>query len=109
LMEASGDPYSEYARISSHTGIPSVLGWANHEGLWRSNDENVRKRLDDIRAFYTATSAPAAEDILRRYQVTYVIVGDLERTAYGGAPQVPAFPFLQRIPGGPAGIFRLSK
>ena len=36
VLEASGDPYSEFARISSHTGIPTVLGWANHEGLWRS-------------------------------------------------------------------------
>ncbi|MGH9399251.1 MAG: DUF2298 domain-containing protein, partial [Thermoanaerobaculia bacterium] len=35
VLEATGNPYSEFARISSHTGIPTVLGWANHEGLWR--------------------------------------------------------------------------
>ena len=45
ILEASGDPYTEYARISSHTGVPTVLGWANHELLWRSDDAQVQERL----------------------------------------------------------------
>ncbi|MGE5278067.1 MAG: DUF2298 domain-containing protein, partial [Acidobacteriota bacterium] len=44
LLEATGDPYQEFARISSHTGLPTVMGWANHEGLWRSNDPEVNVR-----------------------------------------------------------------
>lgn len=109
LMEATGDPYSEFARISSHTGIPSVLGWANHEGLWRSNDAEVMNRVSDIRRFYTTADPGAAREILRRYGVTYVMVGDLERTTYGGASHVASFPFLERVAGGTATVYRVSK
>ena len=40
ILEATGNPYSYYARFSSNTGLPTVMGWANHEGLWR--DQNRR-------------------------------------------------------------------
>jgi YYY domain-containing protein len=109
LMEAAGNPYTEFARISSHTGVPSVLGWANHEGLWRSNDKDVLDRLEQIRRFYSTPDPGIANGILRRYGVTYVVVGDLERTAYAGASHVSSFPFLARIPNGPNIVYRVSK
>jgi YYY domain-containing protein len=107
LMEASGDPYSEFARISSHTGIPNVLGWANHEGLWRSNEAEVQNRLNQIRTFYTTPDPSVAEQIVRRYGVTHVVVGDLERTAYGGAAGVERLPFLERIHPGQTVVYRV--
>jgi YYY domain-containing protein len=109
VMEAAGDPYTEFARISSHTGIPSVLGWANHEGLWRSNDPDVMNRFNEIRRFYTTADPGGAREILRRYGVTHVVVGDLERTAYGGASHVASFPFLERAAGGTTTLYRVSK
>ncbi len=109
VLEATGDPYSEFARISSHTGIPSVLGWANHEGLWRSNDAEVTNRVIEIRRFYTTSDPGGAREILRRYGVTHVVVGDLERTAYGGAFHVASFPFLQRVEDGTTTVYRVSK
>jgi YYY domain-containing protein len=108
LMEAAGDPYSEFARISSHTGIPSVLGWANHEGLWRSNDPEVLGRLEEIRRFYSTPDPGIAQEILRRYRVTHVVVGDLERTTYAGAAHVTSFPFLARVPNGPNNVYQVS-
>ena len=52
VLEATGDPYSEFARISSHTGIPTVLGWGNHEGLWRGNDREISDRAALVKVFY---------------------------------------------------------
>ena len=109
VMEAAGNPYTEFARISSHTGVPSVLGWANHEGLWRSNDKEVLDRLEQIRRFYSTPDPGIANGILRRYGVTYVVVGDLERTAYAGASHVPSFPFLERVLNAPNNVYRVSK
>ena len=98
LLEASGDPYSEFARISSHTGIPTVLGWANHEGLWRASakaeDPEVMERLGQIKLFYTTPNPTVAYQILQRYHVTHVILGDMERRTYGSNPALEGFSFL---------------
>jgi YYY domain-containing protein len=108
LMEASGDPYREFARISSHTGIPTVLGWANHEDLWRSNDPEVMQRLEQIRRFYSSPDPVTAEAVLRRYGVTHVVVGDLERTTYGAADRVGSLPFLQPVHRGTTTVYRVT-
>jgi len=107
VLEASGDPYSEFARISSHTGIPTVLGWANHESLWRAHDQEVLERLGQVRLFYTSGDPAVGQAILRRYGVTHVVLGDLERRTYPGADSVAAFPFLEGVEATP-GLFRVS-
>ena len=85
LIEATGDPYSEFARMSAHTGIPTVMGWANHEGLWRAHDPEVMQRFEQVRLFYTSPDPGTAKEILRRYGVTHVVLGDLERRTYPSA------------------------
>ncbi|HMA28320.1 MAG TPA: DUF2298 domain-containing protein, partial [Thermoanaerobaculia bacterium] len=35
LAEATGNAYTDYGRIGAASGLPIVLGWENHEGLWR--------------------------------------------------------------------------
>jgi YYY domain-containing protein len=109
LMEASGDPYSEYARIASHTGIPTVLGWANHEGLWRSNDREVEDRLAAVKTFYTTNNARLAYEILRKYGVTFVVIGNLERRTYPNADSVARFPFLSPVVEGQTEILAVAR
>jgi YYY domain-containing protein len=108
VMEASGDPYSEFARISSHTGVPAVLGWANHEGLWRSNDAEVLQRLAAVRTFYTAADPQTAAAVLQKYHVTHVVVGDMERRTYPTAGNVARFPFLEPVSPGGTTIYRVA-
>ena len=79
ILEATGDPYSYFARFSSNTGLPTVLGWANHEGLWRAHDRAVGSRRQDVTRIYDAPTLAAVEPMLDRYGVRYIIVGDLER------------------------------
>jgi uncharacterized membrane protein len=55
------------------------LGWANHEGLWRNNDRQVAERRADVARMYSAASLAEAAALLDRYQVRYIIVGELER------------------------------
>jgi uncharacterized membrane protein len=80
--------------MSSHTGVPTVLGWANHEGLWRGNDAEVNERGARVRLFYGAADPRSAWDVIQKYGVTHVIVGDLERKTYPGAERVGNLPFL---------------
>jgi YYY domain-containing protein len=82
LLEATGNPYSYYARFSANTGLPTVLGWANHEGLWRAHDRDVLARHHAVQQAYNAPSLEAIEPFLDQHGVRYVIVGDLERQDY---------------------------
>ena len=107
VLEATGNPYSEFARIASHTGIPTVLGWANHEGLWRSNDPEITQRADGIKAFYTATDPRTANYVLDKYRVVYVVVGDLERSTYPEAATAPSRGSLQPVFPGQAAVYRV--
>jgi uncharacterized membrane protein len=79
ILETTGDPYSYFARFSSNTGLPTVLGWANHEGLWRGHDQTVMARRDHVLRIYNATTLAEVQPLLDRYKVQYIIVGDLER------------------------------
>ncbi len=78
ILEASGNPYSYYARFSSNTGRPTVMGWANHEGLWRAHDREVGQRQSEVRRIYDAPSLDGVRHLLDKYDIRYVIVGELE-------------------------------
>jgi uncharacterized membrane protein len=81
VAEAVGGAYSNYARISIYTGLPTVLGWGNHEGQWR--DQALQgTRKDDIPMLYTTNDWPTTQAIIDRYNIRYVFVGNLERGTY---------------------------
>jgi uncharacterized membrane protein len=110
VMEASGDPYSDFARIATHTGIPTVLGWANHEGLWRKNDREVAERLARVRNFYTSGDPRGAWDTIQKLGVTHVVVGDLERRTYPRCDEVIAnYPFLEPLHLGPTTVYKVNR
>ncbi len=74
--------YSDYARISTYSGLPTVLGWPMHEGQWRGTYEPQGTRQDDIRRLYETSSWEEAQAILTQYGIRYVCVGTLERSTY---------------------------
>jgi len=85
LAEAVGGQYTNYARVSTATGIPTVLGWPGHEGQWRGGYEEVGSREADIQELYRTTNWDAARTVLVRYGIRYVYYGDLERMTYDTA------------------------
>ncbi len=82
IAEAVGGSYTYYTRISTHTGFPTVLGWPGHEGQWRGGYLEQGSRQDDIRQLYQSTDWFLSKEILDRYDIDYVIIGDLERRTY---------------------------
>ncbi len=84
IIEAQTDAYQWGGRISAHTGLPTVLGWT-----WHTRQQRlalpaavIGRRRRDVEQFYTASSADAAWDVARRYDVRYAIVGELEHQRY---------------------------
>jgi YYY domain-containing protein len=81
VAEAVGGAYSNYARISIYTGLPTVLGWGNHEGQWR--DQALQgTRTEDIQTLYTTNDWMTTQEIINRYNIRYIYVGNLERSTY---------------------------
>src|SRR4051794_8513761 len=84
VLEAFGDDYSAFghARISTFTGLATVMGWAGHEVQWQHDPGS---RLNDIKTLYTTPSVDAARSLLDKYGVSYVVAGPIEQTTYGDA------------------------
>ena len=82
VAEAVGGSYSEYGRIATHSGFQAVLGWGWHQWQWRGSDQAYAGREADMRALYEAPLWSQTSEILARYNVRYVVIGDLERRTY---------------------------
>lgn len=82
VTEAIGGQYSEYARVSTRTGMPAVMGWAGHESQWRGGSAEFGSREKDIPMLYTSNDWLVVSNILKLYDVRYVYFGPLEATTY---------------------------
>lgn len=81
ILEAQGDSYTDYERFSANTGLPTVLGWYVHQWLWRGQDA-PNSRTDDIRQIYESEDLLITKELLQKYNISYVIIGRLEREKY---------------------------
>ena len=97
VLEAVGGSYTEFGRISSSTGIPTVLGWPGHELQWRGSTEPFDGREDDVRLIYETLDVEAAKNLLARYDVNYVYVGPRERRTYGTEGMAKFDEFMTRV------------
>ncbi|HKV83515.1 MAG TPA: DUF2298 domain-containing protein [Ktedonobacterales bacterium] len=93
ILEAPGCEWSHYSRVSSFTGMPTLLGWpGGHEGEWRVNwvtktgqQAIFAERADAIQTIYTSQDQATVLNLLRQYHVRYVYVGAAERQVYPNA------------------------
>ncbi|MSQ22393.1 MAG: hypothetical protein EXR53_03675 [Dehalococcoidia bacterium] len=83
IVEAVGDDYSSYGRVSASTGIPTILGWVGHEHQWRGSTKPFEGRLQAVEMIYKTDDPQEAKEILHTYGVTYILVGPRERAKYG--------------------------
>jgi len=84
IVEGHVGEYRWGSRYSIYTGLPTVVGWS-----WHVRQHNsllpgavIEKRIAEVNNFYNTTDSQAAIEFLRRYQVEYIVVGDLERALY---------------------------
>jgi len=75
--------YSSFSRVSTFSGLPTIMGWPGHEEQWRPGDPDIATRVQDVVTMYATRNVTLAKALLRRYQVRYVFVGSLERTLPG--------------------------
>jgi len=85
VLEANGDSYTGFERVSASTGLPTILGWYVHEWLWRNDTEDLNVKSTDIRNIYTSESEEQVRTLLKQYDVSYIFVGSKEREKYEDA------------------------
>jgi uncharacterized membrane protein len=80
MVEGAKGDYDYPSRISSFTGVQTIIGWPGHEFMWRGAGGNTSARIDDVREVYEDPGE--APVILRQYHASYIYVGDTERELY---------------------------
>ncbi len=83
-VDRKGGAYTGYARVSTFSGQPTVLGWVGHENQWRgeSAGQVIGTRQADLEKLYCSRDWNETLSVLNRYNIRYVFVGNLERVAY---------------------------
>jgi YYY domain-containing protein len=84
IVEANQVEYHWGTRYTVYTGLPGVIGWNWHQRQQRTltPQDWIFSRVEDVNAFYDTDDLVAAGDFLEKYQVSYIIVGQLERANY---------------------------
>jgi YYY domain-containing protein len=74
---------SEYrwnSRISVQTGLPAVVGWANHmRQQYSPISPQVDQRITDLQMLYTSGDPVAMQQVIDDYNIQYIVLGVLER------------------------------
>ncbi|MEZ5569867.1 MAG: DUF2298 domain-containing protein [Halioglobus sp.] len=87
-LEAPGESYTWSGRVSALTGCATLLGWKNHQALWRGDRVNLEQREADIDTLYQTDSPTEFERLLHQYRIDWIIVGEAEIDRYGPARPV---------------------
>jgi YYY domain-containing protein len=83
ILEGNRPLYRWGSRMSIYTGLPTVIGWDWHQKQQRSGYQSqIDDRLNDVRTMYDVPNVDQTLALLHRYDVTYIIDGELEQGFY---------------------------
>jgi len=84
MVEWVGDAYTDAGRLSSASGVPAFLGWANHEVVWRgaSVQHEVDRRRRLVGRIASCQDPDEIRSLMRATGCDLLVIGSLERAAY---------------------------
>jgi YYY domain-containing protein len=99
IVEAVSPIYHWSGRFSEYTGLPDVIGWDWHQTQQRWDYGGlVAQRRSDTERFWKTTSSREAAEYLRKYKVSYVVVGTEETAMYpAGLSKLTTMPALDEV------------
>jgi YYY domain-containing protein len=90
IVEANCSEYRWCTRFTINTGLPGVVGWNFHQRQQRGIfAPQVQERVNEVGMFYNTTDIQLAVNFLKKYDVQYIVVGQLERNIYPVLPDLP--------------------
>ncbi len=83
IVQMPTTAYKPFATISAFTGRPTIIGWGNHEWLWRNGGtldyppENT-DRINATALLYTSDDEALVRKIINDFDIDYIYVGYTE-------------------------------
>lgn len=109
-LEAPGVSYQWSGRIAALSGCSTILGWEDHERLWRGASVDIAQRRADADRLYLTTDPEEYQRLVQRYRIDWVIVGETELARYGSAlPVAQALSLDPIYSAGTARVYRVSR
>ena len=84
-LESAGVSYTWSSRVSALTTCTAVLGWRDHEVVWRGPEVDLGQRQADIDTLYRTNRQTEFMQLVQRYSIDWIIVGEVETGRYGSA------------------------
>ncbi|HEY3110225.1 MAG TPA: hypothetical protein VGL23_15800, partial [Chloroflexota bacterium] len=84
VLEVAGGAAHPYGRISSYTGLPTVLGWHHAVIAYQGPLPTLEERLRDVETIYLGRDPAETARLLAKYRVRYVVIGAFEEQSYKG-------------------------
>ena len=89
IAEGYSDNYYRSAtnRVAMYTGLPGIIGWSGHQRQQRAilPGQFIDRRIQDVHTLYNTDQVQEAVNILAKYDVSYIYVGQLEWVYYNPA------------------------
>ena len=83
VLEAHMEQYRWGGRVANYTGLPTLIGWPWHQTQQRFDYRSqIEVRARDVKLAYESTEIGTKVEVLRKYGVSYIVLGDLERLNY---------------------------
>lgn len=112
VLEASdiNSGYTYVSRVSANTGLPTVIGWTRHEIFWGRDYEEITQRIADVNLIYSTDNKKKALELIDKYNVSYVYIGQLERQLYNvRTEKFEDKTYFELVYLGPVTIYKVKK
>ncbi len=83
VLEAVGDSHSYTSVVSANTHVSTLLGWLNHELIWRGRIPEISQRWAIVHEMYLSGATEQNRKVAERYGVTHVYIGHHALERYG--------------------------
>jgi YYY domain-containing protein len=87
IVEAVGGAYTDYGRFAAASGVPTLLGWENHEMVWRGNEilSDTAVRKSAVAQIYGSGDQAMIRRLVADHGIDLVVIGSFERRDFSAA------------------------
>ena len=83
ILEAYGESYKIESLFSAYTGLPTPVGWVDHQFGWRGSFDEIAILMGEIELMYTSPNLPQVQQLIAKNNIEYAVIGPIEKQKFG--------------------------